>query len=183
MGFMCYYGHVQNTSNLGEGNVYKSYFLGALVELPCWSVPVIISKLGRRYSVTITNVTCPLTPCRQVAAAGVLHCERRGGRGVRSDLRGVAPHPPQCGAHWPHDGLRCLLHLPPGMEFGVLAIKLVQAVAICNNLRVDLHFNLYYLQYGSEIFPTVIRGQGVALCEIVGGVAIFVSPLVVYLVG
>ena len=56
MGFMCYYGHVQNTSNLGEGNVYKSYFLGALVELPCWSVPVIISKLGRRYSVTITNV-------------------------------------------------------------------------------------------------------------------------------
>ena len=48
MGFMCYYGHVQNTSNLGEGNVYKSYFLGALVELPCWSVPVIISKLGRR---------------------------------------------------------------------------------------------------------------------------------------
>ena len=59
MGFMCYYGHVQNTSNLGEGNVYKSYFLGALVELPCWSVPVIISKLGRRYSVTITNVPCP----------------------------------------------------------------------------------------------------------------------------
>ena len=43
--------------------------------------------------------------------------------------------------------------------------------------------NGVYLQYGSEIFPTVIRGQGVALCEIVGGVAIFVSPLVVYLVG
>ena len=42
----------------------------------------------------------------------------------------------------------------------------------------------YYicLQYGSEIFPTVIRGQGVALCEIVGGIAIFISPLVVFLV-
>ena len=42
----------------------------------------------------------------------------------------------------------------------------------------------YYicLQYGSEIFPTVIGGQGVALCEIVGGIAIFISPLVVYLV-
>ena len=37
------------------------------------------------------------------------------------------------------------------------------------------------LQYGSEIFPTVIRGQGVALCEILGGVAIFLSPTVVYL--
>ena len=48
MGFMCYYGHVQNTSNLGEGNVYKSYFLGALVELPCWSVPFLVMKLGRR---------------------------------------------------------------------------------------------------------------------------------------
>merc|ERR1719225_2459958 len=53
MGFMCYYGHVQNTSNLGEGNVYKSYFLGALVELPCWSVPVIISKLGRRWPLLV----------------------------------------------------------------------------------------------------------------------------------
>ena len=171
MGFMCYYGHVQNTSNLGEGNVYKSYFLGALVELPCWSVPVIISKLGRRCSI-VTIVTCPLTPCRQVAAAGVLHCERRGGRGVRPHLRGVAPHPPQCGAHWPHDGLRCLLHLPSGME----SFPLRQ----CRCLLLAINCSL---QYGSEIFPTVIRGQGVALCEIVGGVAIFVSPLVVYLVG
>ena len=52
---MCYYGHVQNTSNLGEGNVYKSYFLGALVELPCWSVPIIISKLGRRWNGIFTS--------------------------------------------------------------------------------------------------------------------------------
>ena len=57
MGFMCYYGHVQNTSNLGEGNVYKSYFLGALVELPCWSVPIIISKLGRRWPCLIFFAT------------------------------------------------------------------------------------------------------------------------------
>ena len=176
MGFMCYYGHVQNTSNLGEGNVYKSYFLGALVELPCWSVPVIISKLGRRYSVTITNVH--LTPSRQVAAAGVLHCEWRGGGGVRPHLRGVASHPPQCGAHRPHDGLRCLLHLPPGMKcFPLRQCCCLLLTSICNNVLCN------YFQYGSEIFPTVIRGQGVALCEIVGGVAIFVSPLVVYLVG
>ena len=45
MGFMCYYGHVQNTSNLGEGNVYKSYFLGALVEIPCWLVTEIFLSL------------------------------------------------------------------------------------------------------------------------------------------
>ena len=32
MGFVCYYGHVQNTSNLGE-NVFKSHTLGAIVEV------------------------------------------------------------------------------------------------------------------------------------------------------
>ena len=55
----------------------------------------------------------------------------------------------------------------------------------------------YYIcqQYSSEVFPTVVRGQGVsqistalffhlflqlALCEVAGGVAIFLSPMVVY---
>ena len=65
MGFMCYYGHVQNTSNLGEGNVYKSYFLGALVEIPCWSIPVIIAKLGRRWPLLLLFATSGL--------AGVLY--------------------------------------------------------------------------------------------------------------
>ena len=37
------------------------------------------------------------------------------------------------------------------------------------------------LQFASEIFPTSIRGRGVALCEMVGGLAILVSPGVVHL--
>ena len=37
------------------------------------------------------------------------------------------------------------------------------------------------LQYASEIFPTVIRGRGVALCEMAGGLAVLVSPGVVHL--
>ena len=49
-GFLCYYGMVQNTSNMGQGNVYMSYFLGALSEIPCWSVPFIIAKAGRRWT-------------------------------------------------------------------------------------------------------------------------------------
>jgi len=131
MGFMCYYGHVQNTSNLGEGNVYKSYFLGALVELPCWSVPIIISKLGRRWPLLVFFATSGI--------AGVVY-------GF------ISPE-------WP------LTLLSVGLTGRMMVSG---AYYIC-------------LQYGSEIFPTVIRGQGVALCEIVGGIAIFISPLVVFL--
>ncbi|KAB7506374.1 Solute carrier family 22 member 13, partial [Armadillidium nasatum] len=42
----------------------------------------------------------------------------------------------------------------------------------------------YYisLQYCPEIFPTVIRGRGVAMAETFGGIAIFVSPIIVYLI-
>ena len=37
------------------------------------------------------------------------------------------------------------------------------------------------LQFATEIFPTNIRGRGVALCEMAGGVAILTSPGVVNL--
>ena len=132
MGFMCYYGHVQNTSNLGEGNVYKSYFLGALVEIPCWSIPFIIAKLGRRWTLLFLFATSGI--------AGVVY--------------GFIP------VDW------YLTSLSVGL-IGRMTVN--GAYFIC-------------LQYGSEIFPTVIRGQGIALCEIVGGIAIFLSPTVVYLV-
>ena len=37
-------------------------------------------------------------------------------------------------------------------------------------------------QYASELMPTVLRGRGVALCEVFGGVAILLSPVIVHLV-
>jgi len=131
MGFMCYYGHVQNTSNLGEGNVYKSYFLGALVEIPCWSIPIIITKLGRRWPLLILF-----------------------------SISGIC-----------------------GMVYGLIPVD-YQMTSLTIGLIGRMTVNGAYftcLQYSSEIFPTVIRGQGVALCEIVGGIAIFLSPTVVYL--
>merc|ERR1712032_1303914 len=112
-GFLCYYGMVQNTSNMGQGNVYMSYFLGALSEIPCWSVPFIIAKAGRRWTLLALFICSGL-------------CSLSGGA-IPSDLPFIG------------------------------------------------------LQYSSEIFPTVIRGKGVALCEIVGGIAIFLSPMIVYL--
>merc|ERR1712025_48294 len=131
MGFMCYYGHVQNTSNLGEGNVYKSYFLGALVEIPCWSIPLIIAKLGRRWTLLFLFATSGI--------AGVVYG-----------------------------------FIPVDWYLTSLTIGLIGRMTLNGAYFVSL-------QYGSEIFPTVIRGQGVALCEIVGGIAIFLSPTVVYL--
>jgi hypothetical protein len=32
-------------SRLCEGNVFMSFFLGALVEVPCWSTPFLINKV------------------------------------------------------------------------------------------------------------------------------------------
>lgn len=131
MGFMCYYGHVQNTSNLGEGNVYKSYFLGALVEIPCWSVPILINKLGRRWPLLFLFFTS----------------------GVCGVVYGFIP-----------------------VEYYLTSLT----VALTGRMTVTAAYFIS-LQYSSEIFPTVIRGQGVAMCEILGGVAIFLSPSIVYL--
>jgi len=130
-GFLCYYGMVQNTSNMGQGNVYMSYFLGALSEIPCWSVPFIIAKAGRRWTLLALFISSGL-------------CSLSGGA-IPSDL--------------PLIGL---------------------TVALVGRMTANGAFFIC-LQYSSEIFPTVIRGKGVALCEIVGGVAIFLSPMIVYL--
>ena len=46
---MCYYGHVENTSNLG-GDVAWSFFFGALVEIPAYSVPFLINREGGDHS-------------------------------------------------------------------------------------------------------------------------------------
>lgn len=130
MGYMCYYGHVQNTSNLGD-NHYMNYFLGALVEIPVWSTPFIINKLGRRWPLLVLFATSGLC----------------------------------------------------GMAYGFVPEDypwVSMTVALVGRLTVNAAYFIC-LQYGSEIFPTVIRGQGIAMCEIVGGIAIFLSPSVVYL--
>ena len=49
----------------------------------------------------------------------------------------------------------------------------------CQHTRVTIHV---CPQYASELMPTVLRGRGVALCEVFGGVAILLSPMIVHLV-
>ena len=122
---------VQNTSNMGEGNIYMSYFLGALSEIPCWAVPFIIAKMGRRW-VLLTLLIIS---------------------GVCSLVFGFIP-----------------------MDLPLISL----AISLIGRMTANGAFFIC-LQYSSEIFPTVIRGKGVALCEIVGGVAIFLSPIIIYL--
>lgn len=52
LGCMCYYGHCQNTAHLGS-NMFTSYLLGAAVEIPSWSAPWLINRLGRRLPLTV----------------------------------------------------------------------------------------------------------------------------------
>ena len=111
MAFMGYYGHTHNMVNLHETNIYLSYFLGALVEVPCWSVPFIIRQMGCRWPLLfffLVSGTCGVT-------------------------YGALPR------EWP------LLRLASGL---VAKLAVTGAYYICQ-------------QYSSEIFPTVVRGQGV----------------------
>nr|XP_045619958.1 solute carrier family 22 member 3-like isoform X1 [Procambarus clarkii]XP_045619962.1 solute carrier family 22 member 3-like isoform X2 [Procambarus clarkii]XP_045619971.1 solute carrier family 22 member 3-like isoform X2 [Procambarus clarkii]XP_045619979.1 solute carrier family 22 member 3-like isoform X2 [Procambarus clarkii] len=127
---MCYYGHCQNTAHLAS-NVFMSYLLGALVEVPSWCVPWLIHRLGRRRPLTATFL-----------------------------LSGVA-------------GLVYAL-VPADMEWLLLVVALAGRATITGAYYITL-------QYCPEVFPTVVRGQGVALAETLGGVAIFLSPSIVYL--
>lgn len=49
IGCMCFYGHCQNTANLGS-DIFMSYLLGATIEIPSWGVPYLIQKFGRKVS-------------------------------------------------------------------------------------------------------------------------------------
>jgi len=43
VGFMCYYGHAEHTSHLGR-DLYWSFFLGALVEFPAYSITFLMNN-------------------------------------------------------------------------------------------------------------------------------------------
>lgn len=145
MTFVTYYGHVQNTSQLGE-SITISHMAGAASEVslhpnpnkddiplqvPCWAVPATINKFGRRAPLIIFLLLTTVF-------------------GLGYEL--ICPH--------------------------LSSLRLVSALLSRLNITAT-----YYicLQFASEIFPTNIRGRGLALCEMAGGVAILASPGVVHL--
>jgi len=52
IGFVSYYGHASNTSNLGK-DMHLSFIFAALVEVPAFSIPFIINYNGRRWTLFI----------------------------------------------------------------------------------------------------------------------------------
>ena len=64
MGFISYYGHVQNTSNLGE-NIFKSHLFGALVEVRSRVVITVNNKSDLYPSIADTSLECSF-PYQQV---------------------------------------------------------------------------------------------------------------------
>lgn len=52
IGFVSYYGHASNTSNLGT-DMHLSFIFAALVEVPAFSIPFIINYNGRRWTLFI----------------------------------------------------------------------------------------------------------------------------------
>ena len=58
--FLGYYGHTLHTGVLYPENVYLSYSLGALAELPSWAVPLLISRAGRRWPLLLLLLSSAL---------------------------------------------------------------------------------------------------------------------------
>ncbi|XP_040576645.1 organic cation transporter-like protein isoform X2 [Lepeophtheirus salmonis] len=128
--FMCYYGHVQNTANLGS-SIYFNFIYGALVEIGAWIAPFIINRLGRRYIISSLLLLS----------------------GFSSISFGFTP-----------DNAQLLK----------LCIALAGRIFITGAYFISL-------LYASEIFPTEIRGKGMAICEFIGGFGIIFSPSIIYL--
>ncbi|XP_043241317.1 solute carrier family 22 member 13-like [Amphibalanus amphitrite] len=129
---VCFYGHSQNSGNLGS-SVFVSFSLGGGVEVAAaLLVPPLLQRFGRRWPMVTFLVTSGLCG---VAYAVVGNALATGGR---------------------------------------LALALAGRMLIMGAYSTCL-------QYGPELFPTVIRGQSLALYETMGGIAIFVSPSIVYL--
>ncbi|KAL7637532.1 UNVERIFIED_CONTAM: hypothetical protein RMT77_012260 [Armadillidium vulgare] len=131
IGCLCYYGHCQNTSNIGS-DIFKNFILGATLEIPAWSVPFLIEKFGRKRPLSLFFL-----------------------------LSGLS-------------GGICVF-LPTVYATTILIFALFGRLFITGAYYISL-------QYCPEIFPTVIRGRGVAMAETFGGIAIFVSPIIVYLI-
>ena len=90
VGFVAYYGHASNTSNLGS-NMHLSFVFAALVEIPTFSIPFIINYFGRRWTLFVCFLTSGAmsifyvsTPSGRISIPKVWCCEPKSDGSKRS---------------------------------------------------------------------------------------------------
>lgn len=129
--YCCYHTNVYNTSFLGT-NVYLSYTLGSLVELPGLLLVLFgLDTLGRRWPMIIVT-----------GVAGIV-------------------------------GVVAIL-FRNGSHVSILVLSLLMRV--CLTAEYDT-----IMQYSAEVYPTVLRGRGLAFLRFAGTLSLYVSPSIVYL--
>ncbi len=83
---MCYYGHVENTSNLGH-DLYMSFVFGALVEIPAYSVYWLVDRFGRRPVIFAAAVGSGAASVAYGFLPGDMSALRSGGRMYKNTSR------------------------------------------------------------------------------------------------
>lgn len=64
--------------------------------------------------------------------------------------------------------------IPAGNSNAILALALIQRICITANYNI-------IIQYSAELYPTVLRGRGLAFLRLMGTLGLFLSPSIVYL--
>ena len=164
IGFVSYYGHASNTSNLGT-DMHLSFIFAALVEVPAFSIPFIINYNGRRWTLFIAFLAA--------GAASLFYAFVPPGMSITK----VYFHMYQNRAKWKHS-----CNNNHYFMFLILAMESLRMSSAMFGRMFATGAYYICLQYASEIFPTSIRGSGLSACEIIGGIGLFMSPWIVYLV-
>ena len=62
--YTCYYGHVGNTSNIGNENIFLPFVYGATMEMGVvFSIPLLLNKIGRRCTLIFMLVAATIFSC------------------------------------------------------------------------------------------------------------------------
>jgi len=153
IGFVSYYGHASNTSNLGS-DMHLSFVFAALVEIPAFSIPFVINYGGRKWTLFICFLASGAMSIFYVSTPSGIH------------------HHSSCIAF--HFKIN-FYPLPLDLTHVALTLALLGRMFATGAYYVCL-------QYSSEIIPTSIRGSGMSACEIIGGIGLLISPWIIYLV-
>ncbi|KAH9369955.1 hypothetical protein HPB48_001832 [Haemaphysalis longicornis] len=149
--YCCYHTNVYNTSFLGT-DVYLSYTLGSLVELPGMLLVLFgLDTLGRRWPMIIVTGVAGVVGIFSILFRNGPYVSGKHKRETSADISAFKARP-----------------------VSVLVLSLLMRV--CLTAEYDT-----IMQYSAEVYPTVLRGRGLAFLRFAGTLSLYVSPSIVYL--